>query len=127
MLEFLKSPYDVLAVKFEGKITGEDLDLVMDRMELIMAKHDKINLYVETHDIKGFEVAAFPSYFQRAFPLFGKLSRFGRVAVVADQAWIRVVTRFESALLPYVSYRVYEPKERKEALDWAFERVLVDA
>jgi hypothetical protein len=56
----------------------------------------------------------------RSFPLFGKLDRFGRVAVVADQAWMRVLTRFESALLPYVSYRVYSPAERQEALDFAF-------
>ena len=47
-----------------------------------------------------------PHHFSRSFPLFGKLDRFGRVAVVADQAWVRVLTRFESAVLPYVSYRV---------------------
>ena len=93
MLEFLKSPHDVFAVKFEGMITGDDLDLVMDRLEMVMAKHDKVNVYVETHAIKGFEVAAFPHHLSRAFPLFGKLSRFGRVAVVADQAWMRVVSR----------------------------------
>jgi hypothetical protein len=51
-------------------------------------------------------------------PLFGKLGRFGRVAVVADQAWIRAGTRPESALLPNISYRVYLPHERDEALAW---------
>ena len=39
------------------------------------------------------ELAALPHHFNRTFPLFGKLSRFGRVAVVADQAWVRVTTR----------------------------------
>jgi hypothetical protein len=68
-----------------------------------------------------------PHHFSRSFPLFGKLDRFGRVAVVADQAWVRVLTRFESAVLPYVSYRVYEPGERKQALDFAFGKELVTA
>jgi hypothetical protein len=54
----------------------------------------------------------------RAMPLFGKLDRFGRVAVVADQAWVRVGTRIESALLPNISYRTYMPEERDEALAW---------
>ena len=54
----------------------------------------------------------------RALPLFGKLKSFRRVAVVADQAWIRAGTRIESALLPFISYRVFEPAQRDEALEW---------
>jgi hypothetical protein len=55
---------------------------------------------------------------KRAMPLLGKLDRFGRVAVVADQAWIRFGTRLESAILPNVSYRTYLPEERDEAFAW---------
>jgi hypothetical protein len=40
------------------------------------------------------------------------------VAVVADQAWVRAGTRIESALLPFVSYRVFMPAQRDEALAW---------
>jgi hypothetical protein len=127
MLEFIKSPDDVLAVKLTGTITGKDLDAILDRAEDIIAKPGKIHFYVETKGIEGIELAAMPHHFSRSFPLFGKLDRFGRVAVVADQAWVRVLTRFESAGLPYVSYRVYEPGERKQALDFAFGKELVTA
>jgi hypothetical protein len=58
----------------------------------------------------------------RAMPLFGRLNRFGRVAVVADQAWVRVGTRVESAVLPHISYRTYMPQERHEALEWVVGR-----
>jgi hypothetical protein len=127
MLEFIESPDDVLAVKLTGTITGKDLDAILDRAEDIIAKPGKIHFYVETKGIEGIELAAMPHHFSRSFPLFGKLDRFGRVAVVADQAWVRVLTRFESAVLPYVSYRVYEPGERKQALDFAFGKELVTA
>jgi len=127
MLEFIKSPDDVLAVKLTGMITGKDLDTVVDRVEQRFAKPGKVNFYVETYGIEGIEFSALPHHFSRTFPLFGKKERFGRVAVVADQAWMRVLTRFESALLPYISYRVYEPGERKEALDFAFGKELVPA
>jgi len=60
----------------------------------------------------------------RAFPLFGKLDRFGRVAVVSDQPWMRVSSRLESAMLPNISYRVCKPEERDEALAWAFEQTV---
>ena len=118
MLELLDTPGDVLAVKIAHKITGEDLDAVMDRLDAAMDRHDKVHVFVETQQIDGIELSGLPSYMSRALPLFGKLNRFGRVAVVADQAWIRAGTRIESALLPHISYRTYMPDERGEALAW---------
>ena len=118
MLEFIPSPDDVMALKISGSIKGQDLDVIMDRLDSTMAAHEKVNLFVETQGIQGLELASLPHYFSRAMPLFGKLGRFGRVAVVADQAWIRVGTRIESAMLPFISYRTFEPAERDEALNW---------
>jgi hypothetical protein len=119
MHKFLPSPDDVLALEMNGTITSEDLDAIMDRTDAIMAAHDKIHVFVETRGIGGMQLSALPHHMSRAFPLFGKLDRFGRVAVVSDQAWMRAATRLESAVLPNIRYRVYEPDEREEALAWA--------
>ena len=118
MLEELDSVDDVLAIRISHKITGADLDAVMDRLDRLMATHEKVHVFVETRSIDGIELTRLPNYMARALPLFGKLNRFGRVGVVADQAWIRAATRLESALLPNIKYRVYEPDEREEALAW---------
>ena len=119
MHKFLDSPDDVLALEMSGTITGDDLDAIMDRADAIMAAHEKIHVFVETRGIGGMQLSALPHHFSRALPLFGRLGRFGRVAVVADQAWMRAATRLESAVLPNIRYRVYEPEERDEALAWA--------
>lgn len=118
MLEELDSVDDVLAIRVSHKITGSDLDAIMDRLDALIARHDKIHVFVETHAIDGIELSGLPGYMSRALPLFGKLDRFGRVAVVADQAWVRAGSRLESALLPNIKYRVYEPDERAEAMAW---------
>ena len=118
MLEELDSVDDVLAIRVSHKITGADLEKIMDRLDALMARHEKVNVFVETQGIDGLELTSLPSYMARAMPLLGKLNKFGRVAVVADQAWIRAGTRLESALLPFVSYRVFQPEERAEALAW---------
>ena len=118
MLEELDSVDDVLAIRVSHKITGADLDAIMDRLDALMANHAKTHVFVETRGIDGIELAGLPSYMARALPLLGKLDRFGRIAVVADQAWIRAGTRLESAMLPNIRYRVYEPDERAEALAW---------
>lgn len=121
MHSFIDSPDDVLALKISGTITGEDLDAIMDRTDAIMAKHDKVNVFVETEGIGGMQLSALPHHMSRALPLFGKLDHFGRVAVVADQAWMRVGSRLESALLPNISYMVVGPEQREAALAWAME------
>lgn len=118
MLEVLETADDIIAVRLSGKITGTDLSAIMDRLDELMSKDGKIHVFVETQSISGIEISSLPAYMGRAMPLFGKLDRFGRVAVVADQAWMRVGTRLESALLPNISYRTYMPSEREEALAW---------
>lgn len=118
MLDIIASPDDVLAITVSDKITGGDLDRIMDRLDQVMAAHDQVHIFVETKGIEGIEVSGLPGYVGRALPLFGKLRRFGRVAVVADQAWVRCGTRIESAILPFISYRTFEPSQREDALAW---------
>ncbi len=118
MLEIIDSPDDVIALRVSQKITGEDLERIMDKLDPLVAGEGKVHVFVETQGISGIEVSGLPAYVSRAWPLFGKLDRFGRVAVVADQAWVRAGTRLESAMLPNIRYRTYMPEERDEALAW---------
>ena len=118
MHKFIDSADDVIALEVSGKLTSLDLDAVMDHVESAFDRHEKVHVFVETRGIDGIDLSGLPSYFARAAPLLGKLTRFGRVAVVADQAWVRLGTRIESAVLPFISYRVFEPGQREEALAW---------
>lgn len=118
MLEMIDSADDVLALKISHKIAGADLSTIMDRLETAMAMHSVVHVFVETETIDGIEISGLGPYIARAMPLFGKLGQFGRVAVVADQAWIRGATRFESAVFPHISYRVFLPEERDSAFAW---------
>lgn len=127
MLEFIKSPDDVIALSIADRITGEDLSIAMDRVDACMAAHDTVHVFVETRSLDAIEVSGLGSYIARAMPLFGKLRRFGRVAVVADQAWVRVGTRIESALLPFIGYRVFKPEQRDEALAWVLDGSVADS
>ena len=119
MHEIIPSADDVIAIKVADKLTSADLTSIMDRLDEIMASHEKVHVFVECYSIEGIELSGLGSYIGRAMPLMTKLSRFGRVAVVADQAWLRFATRLESAILPFIAYRVYEPDQRDEAFAWA--------
>lgn len=118
MIEYLDQADDVLALTISHKIDGDELNGVLDRLEEKMRDHDKVHLFVESHAIDGISLSGLGHYAGRAMPLLGKLAHFGRVAVVSDQAWMRWGTRFESAVLPFISYRVFTPDQRDEALAW---------
>ena len=118
MLEFIDGADGVVAMTVSDKISGADLAAMMERVEQAMARRDVIHVFVETRSVDAIEVSGLASHIARAMPLLGRLKHFGRVAVVADQAWVRAGTRIESALLPFVSYRVFMPAQREEALAW---------
>ncbi|NLW96643.1 MULTISPECIES: STAS/SEC14 domain-containing protein [Luteimonas] len=118
MHQFHPSADDVIAVTVEGQITSADLQALMDRIEQVLSRHPAMHMFIETRSLGTLELAGFGGHLARAIPLLKELRRFGRIAVVADQAWVRAGTRLESALLPFVSYRVYRPEQRDEALAW---------
>lgn len=121
MLEFMEGPKSAIALTISGTITDRDLDRIMDRLEATMKQSKHVDVFVETRGIKGLQLSALASYMPRALPLFGKLKSFRRVAVVADQAWVRAGTQVESLLLPFISYRIFRPEHRDEALRWSLE------
>lgn len=121
MLEFIETRDDVLALTMSGRVTGADLDAVMERLNQAWDTHDQVHVFVETQALDGIEISGLRTYLPQALPMFRKLHQFGRVAIVADQAIVRVASRAESAALPGVSYRVFEPGERDAALTWVQE------
>jgi hypothetical protein len=118
MLEFLNSAADVIAVRISGKLTEPELAELVERVETSVTARDQTHMFMEVEDFTGFDLGAFARYLPRGTAMLGKLGRFGRIAVVSDQPWIRAWTRTESALLPGISYELYWPDQREQALAW---------
>jgi hypothetical protein len=118
MIDMLKSNPDVIAVKVGGKLGRPGLDALVELVEKSLAERAKTHMFVEVEELSGIELDALGDYLPRAISMLGKLDRFGRIAVVSDQMWVRAATRLESALLPHISYEVFESAERDQALAW---------
>ena len=118
MIEILKSKSDVIALKVGGKMGREGLDAIVERVEKSLAEREKTHLFVEVEEFSGIELDALTEYLPRGLAMIGKLDRFGRIAIVADQPWVRAATRIESALLPRIRYELFDGKEREQALAW---------
>lgn len=118
MLEMLESGEGVIALKITGRLEREELERVTALLEASLAARAKTHIFVEIEDYRGFDPSILPDYLPHAAAMLGKLDRFGRVAVVSDQRWIRWLTKLESALLPHISYETFTARERTQALDW---------
>lgn len=123
MIEYLPSGDAVLAARVGGKLAHDELEEVTARVETALEANAKTHIFVEVEDYRGFDLAALPDYLPRAARMLRKLDRFGRIAVVSDQPWVRWATRIESALLPGIGYEVFTSAERERALAWVDGRI----
>lgn len=118
MLEFLPTTDSAIAVRIDGRVEARDFGAVLDRVEASLSARERTHFYVEVEALSGVDLDGMGAYVVRATGLLGRLERFGRIALVADQSWIRWAARIESALLPKVRYETLTLAEREQALAW---------
>lgn len=111
-------PEDVLALSIEGRLEKEDVERGMGLLDAAFARGGKVHLFVEVRNFTGMPADAWLSDLRHGLRYFMKLHQFGRVGIVSDQSWVRIASRIESALLPFVTYHTYPPEQRDHALAW---------
>ncbi|MFN3389425.1 MAG: STAS/SEC14 domain-containing protein [Allosphingosinicella sp.] len=118
MIEMLETEAGVLAATFSGKLSRQDIETFTRLIEQSLGARDKTHIFAEVVDFNGLELEGFADWSPRGAAMLKRLDRFGRVAVVSDQPWIRWATKVESAILPGISYETFERSERDQALAW---------
>lgn len=118
MFQFLPSEPPVIAAQLSGKMLRRDIEAYLDRLEASLASEPRTHLFIEVTNFSGLELDGLGDHVGRAVTLLGKLEQLGRVAMVADQKWLRWAAKIESALLPKVRYETFTSEERDQALAW---------
>ncbi|WP_252259487.1 SpoIIAA family protein [Erythrobacter aurantius] len=81
------------------------------------------NLLIDLTAMAGFSWSAVAEEMVH-FPLLLKWAYgLDRIAIVSDEEWVRTSARLESALLPGISYQVYDDDEAETARAWVLEQV----
>lgn len=122
MLKFLEASEDVVACEVDG-LDAEDLAALLARLEQSLAANLKTHLFLQIDDLSDIDWRAVAASMPRGLRLLADLRRFGRIAVVSDDKWVRAWTRTESALLPFVHYELFHRNERERALEWVTGRI----
>lgn len=109
-------PANVVAIVCRGQVTKADYDaVVVPAVGEALRAHDKIRLYYETDtDFAGLDPGAMWEDFKVGM---GHLTRWERIAVVTDVAWIKQTVRFFSFLIPGTT-KLYSRSEAAQARQW---------
>lgn len=79
------------------------------------------NLLFDATAVAGFTFSAVTVELAHIPTLMKWIYGADRIAIVADEKWIRTGSRLESALLPGVTYEVYDEDEAEAARAWILE------
>jgi hypothetical protein len=109
-------PRNVVAIACSGRVTKADYDsVVVPAVQAALRSHDKVRLYYETDpDFAGLDAGAMWEDFKVGME---HLTRWDRVAVVTDIAWIKHTVKFFSFLIPATS-RLFSRAEAAQAREW---------
>ena len=108
------SPRALEAV-IEGRVTKADVREAFTRMGELMDSNDKVDMLADVRAGVHIELAALGEEMRHLSQVGRMLSKMDRVALVADQAWIRAAGRIESYVLPSIDYRVFTREQAAEA------------
>ena len=91
-------------VKISGKVQSADMRQVVDLAETIGKGAEKASLVFEVENVEGLEWSALGEELSHLPAMWRMLTGLDRIAVIADQSWMRSAARIESALLPGVTW-----------------------
>ncbi|MGK7879561.1 MAG: STAS/SEC14 domain-containing protein [Crocosphaera sp.] len=117
MIKFLKVKNNrVLALEAEGKVTGDDYQLVIiPALEDQLKQYQKIRLLYELgNQFSGFD---FLAIWRDAKLGLTHWSDFEKIALVSDIQWIRIVTKVLGSVLPY-PLKVFHNNQLAQAKQW---------
>jgi SpoIIAA-like len=109
-------PANTLAFQCKGHVTQRDYEAVLiPAVEAALEKHNKIRLFYKIgEDFNGIDPGAIWDDFSVGM---SHLTRWERIAVVTDVAWIANAIRAFGFLLPG-KLRIFALKDERQAREW---------
>jgi len=118
MLKIEKESENQIRLELNGKLDSTEMELGLDQlMKATQGMQDGKMLYI----IENFEMPTFGAMmieFSRLPGLFAMITRINKIAVLADESWLRTIAEWEGAILPNLQINTFKKSNEKEARTW---------
>ena len=121
MLQFIPThdEGDVLAIRASGKLTHEDYQSFLPKLEEKIRQAGKVSLLLELDNFSGWDLKAARDDFVFGMKHMGDLER---IAIVGDKSWEKWMTIMAKPFLILGSVRFFNREQLQEAWDWLREK-----
>jgi hypothetical protein len=121
MIELLDSPDNVVACRISGTLDGRDYDRMIEVIEAKLASHPKIGVYADMTGFTDMTGEALAKDLRYNLQKLGEWSRFPRMALTTDKAWLKGLVKTIDPIFPQFEARTFDPGHDAEAIAWAAE------
>jgi hypothetical protein len=109
-----ESNSELVAYNIHGKVSVEDIKEVHDNLLALLDRHRKLKLLVKIDEMDGIEPLAILEDLK--FTLH-YLNDFSCLAIVGNQKWQQLITKFSDILLEY-KVKYFNHSDVEKAFEW---------
>ena len=102
-------------IDFSGKLDSEQMEVALDELASHTEgiEHGRMLYRIDDFDMPS--MGAIGVELKRLPQLYKLMRQFDRVAVLADQGWVRKVSAIEGAMMPGLTLKAFERSAEAEA------------
>ena len=117
MLEMMDIGIDkAVACRWGGKITEDEMKLILSSLKEKIEKYEKIHIYQEIDSFGGVKLNALVEEFKFLFDV--GLSHFDKAAVVTDKKWVHKMVGVEDKVFRKIDMKSFPKDKREEAIEF---------
>lgn len=106
-----------IEIKVSGQITKEEFTAALDKIKPRLLHWQNIRILEIVENLEGIDGEALIQDIRFAMKNIGLFKHFEKCAVVADEKWLRALTRAADPLMR-AEVRAYRPDQVEEARAW---------
>ena len=118
MLKITKERDDFAVLEIAGKIDSSEMAKGLDELIDVTNGMTSGKMLYTIEDFEWPTFSALMVEFGKMPKLFGILTRVSKIAVIADQSWLRAAAEWEGVFIPGMTIKSFEQGQEEEARQW---------
>ncbi len=111
-----------IEIVVDGPLAREDVARVLAEIDAILATVERLDILADVRGKPNIHPGLVLEEMKHLPTVFRMLRTIDRVALIADESWLRTAAKIEGKLIPGVTYEVYTRDRAEQARAWLLRR-----